>query len=176
MLAVDDEPSVLSALTRLLVPHGVRVLTALGGAEALSLLEEAGPSIGVVISDYAMPNMNGAELLHAVRLRWPDITRVLLTGNADLPAAARAVNEGQLSRLYTKPWKTDELRQAVSQSLEQHHVVKENRRLRALADEQAVRLEQWNQRLEGLVSERTLELEGANARLQRGLLETVRCC
>jgi response regulator RpfG family c-di-GMP phosphodiesterase len=174
VLAVDDEPSVLSALTRLLVPRGVRVLTATSGAEALVMLEEQAESIGVLMSDYAMPGMNGAELMHAVRLRWPDITRVLLTGNADLAAAARAVNEGQLSQLYTKPWKADELRQAVTQALEQHRVVVENRSLRALADAQAVRLEQLNLHLEGLVSERTAELAQANVELQRGLLETVR--
>jgi response regulator RpfG family c-di-GMP phosphodiesterase len=174
VLAVDDEPSVLAALTRLLLPRGVRVLTATSGAEALLVLEEQATSIGVLMSDYAMPGMNGAELMHAVRLRWPDITRVLLTGNADLAAAARAVNEGQLSHLYTKPWKAEELRQAVTQALEQHRVVVENRHLRALADDQAVRLEQLNQHLEGLVSERTAELELANSELQRNLLETVR--
>ena len=46
--------------------------------------------------------------------------------------------------------------------------------LRALADTQAVRLEQWNQRLEQLVAERTAELEQANASLHRGLLDSVR--
>jgi response regulator RpfG family c-di-GMP phosphodiesterase len=174
VLAVDDEPSVLSALTRLLLPRGIRVLTATSGPAALLMLEEHAASIGVLMSDYAMPGMNGAELMHAVRLRWPDIVRVLLTGNADLAAAARAVNEGQLSQLYTKPWKADERRQAVTQAREQYRVVVENRGLRALADEQAVRLEELNQHLEGLVAERTSELAQANLGLQRGLLETVR--
>ncbi len=174
VLLVDDDQRVLSALTRLLRPDGVGVLSAASGEEALVLLEEHGASIGAVISDYAMPGMNGAELLRAVRLRWPDITRVLLTGNADLPAAAQAVNEGQLSRLYTKPWRPDEFRQAVFQALEQHRLLGENRRLRALADEQAARLEQWNERLEVLVAERSAELERANAGLHQALLDTVR--
>ena len=174
VLAVDDEAWVLSALNRLLRNDGVRVLTATSGPEALQMLEDQALSIGVLVSDYAMPGMNGAELLHAVRLRWPDITRVLLTGNADLGAAARAVNQGQLSRLYTKPWNPDEFRQALSGALEQHRTVVENRRLRVLADEQGRRLEHWNQQLEGQVAERTADLERANARLQRGLLETVR--
>lgn len=174
VLAVDDESSVLSALGRLLRPDGVRLLTATGADEALSILDEHAASIGVVISDYAMPGRTGAELLRVVRLRWPDITRVMLTGNADLPAAARAVNEGQLSRLYTKPWQPDEFRHAVGQAVEQHRMLMENRRLRALADEQAVRLEQWNQRLELMVAQRTAELEQANASLHRGLLESVK--
>lgn len=164
----------ISGSRSLVRPDGVRLLTARSGEDALQLLEECAASVGVIISDYAMPGMNGAELLYAVRLRWPDITRVLLTGNADLPAGARAVNEGQVARLYTKPWRPDEFRQAVAQALEQYRILAENRRLRALADEQAARLEQWNQHLQRQVAERTAELEQANARLRRGLLETVR--
>ena len=104
ILAVDDEPSVLEALKRLLRPDGIEVRTASSGAEALLMLEQDAESIGAIVSDYAMPGMTGAELLRISYQRWPDLTRVLLTGNADLEAASRAVNEGQLSRLYTKPW------------------------------------------------------------------------
>jgi response regulator RpfG family c-di-GMP phosphodiesterase len=174
VLLVDDEPSVLAALTRLLRPDGIQVVTAGSGEDALRSLEENAASIGVLISDYAMPGMTGAELLRAARLRWPDITRVLLTGNADLPAAAHAVNEGQLSRLLVKPWQPDELRRAVSDAMRQYQLLHENQRLRALADEQAVRLEKWNQRLEAQVAERTGELERANASLRQGALETLR--
>src|ERR671933_555836 len=115
-----------------------------------------------------------AVLDAVTRLRWPALVRLLLTGNADLAAAARAVNEGHLSRLITKPWEPDQLRQAVAEALEQHALLVENERLRALADEQARRLEQWNQRLEGQVAERTAELGRANMSLQRALLDTVR--
>jgi response regulator RpfG family c-di-GMP phosphodiesterase len=99
--------------------------------------------------------------------------RVLLTGNADLDAASRAVNEGHLSRLYTKPWQPAEFRQAIAQALEQHRILSENAKLRALAEEQALRLEQWNRRLETQVAERTAELEQANVGLQKGMLGTV---
>jgi putative nucleotidyltransferase with HDIG domain len=181
LLAVDDDPGVLTALSRLLRPDGVRVLTATGGQEALAVMEADAASVGAVVSDYAMPGMNGAEFLAVVRSRWPDVTRLMLTGNADLPAAARAVNEGQLSRLYTKPWQPDEFRVAIAQALGEYRLVIENRRLQALADEQAVRLEhqaarleQWNDRLEQLVAERTAELGEANASLHRGLLDSVR--
>jgi response regulator RpfG family c-di-GMP phosphodiesterase len=173
ILAVDDEPSVLEALKRLLRPDGIEVRTARSGAEALLMLEQDADSIGAIISDYSMPGMSGADLLRITCLRWPDLTRVLLTGNADLEAASRAVNEGQLSRLYTKPWQPAEFRQAIAQALEQHRVLTENRTLRALAEEQAASLEQWNHRLETQVTERTAELEQANLSLQKGLLGTV---
>jgi signal transduction protein with GAF and PtsI domain len=48
------------------------------------------------------------------------------------------------------------------------------RRLRGLAEEQAIRLGQWNQRLEEVVSQRTADLKKANLSLERGLLDTVR--
>jgi response regulator RpfG family c-di-GMP phosphodiesterase len=174
VLIVDDEETVLMAVARLLRPDGVQVLTAANGDEALAVLEEHAPSIGAVISDYAMPGMSGADLLRAVRLRWPELTRVLLTGNADLPAAAEAVNEGQLSRLITKPWTATALREVVGQALEQNRLQAENRRLRQPAEEQAEHLAQWSKHLEELVAQRTAELEQANASLQRGLLDTVR--
>src|SRR6202163_1080568 len=174
VLVIDDEPSVLTALTRLLRPDGIRLLCANSGDQALALLEESGESVSVVMTDYTMPGMDGADLLHAVSTRWPDITRILLTGNADMPAAARAVNEGRVSRLCTKPWRPDELRQAINEAIHQNSVIRENRRLRALADQQSVRLEQWNARLEAQVAERTTELTQANTSLQRSLLDSVR--
>ena len=174
VLFVDDDEALLQAMTRLLRPDGVRVLTASSGERALDALEREGAAVGAVISDYMMPGMNGADVLRAVRLRWPAATRVLATGNADLVAAARAVNEGQVSWLITKPWEPDQFRRIVAEALEAYRVLLENRRLRELADQQAQRLEHWNQRLEELVAERTAELEQANASLQRGLLDTVR--
>src|SRR5579864_2556372 len=109
VLVVDDEDGVVAALARMFHAKDIDVLTAADGPRALAALETHAPSIGVVLSDYAMPGMNGVELLHTVRLRWPEIARVLLTGRADLPAAARAVNDGQVARLFVKPWDPAEL-------------------------------------------------------------------
>src|SRR5438105_6710785 len=88
VLLVDDDEALLAAMTRLLRPDGVRVFTASSGDQALEFLEAEIEMVGAVISDYAMPGMNGADVLRAVRLRWPEATRVLATGNADLAAAA----------------------------------------------------------------------------------------
>lgn len=174
VLLVDDDEALLSAMVRLLRPDGLRVLTAPNADRALHVLEAEGAGVGVVVTDYVMPGMNGADLLRAVRLRWPDATRILATGNADLSGAARAVNEGQVSRLITKPADPDLFREVVASALADSELVLENRRLRLLAEEQAVRLQQWNQRLEELVSERTADVEKANLSLERGLLDTVR--
>ena len=174
MLTVDDEPTFLTALSRLLKPYGLRILTAESGATAITLLEQHSDSIGVVVTDYTMPGMNGAELLGVVRHRWPDITRILLTGNADIGSAAAAVNEGGLSSLFTKPVQPEEFRQAITQALAHHGSLVETRRLHKLAGEQAKRLEQWYGQLETLVAERTEALERANTSLRKGMLEVVR--
>jgi CheY-like chemotaxis protein len=96
-LLVDDEPGLLAALRRALHADGIIPLVSLNADQALRVLEEHGPSASVVVRDYGMPGMDGAAFLHEVRLRWPDITRVMLTGNANLEAAARAVNRRRRS-------------------------------------------------------------------------------
>jgi DNA-binding NtrC family response regulator len=150
VLLVDDDESLLSAMSRLLRPDGLRVLTASNADRAIELLEAEGHSVGVVVSDYAMPGMTGADLLRAVRMRWPALTRILATGNADINGAARAVNEAQVARLIIKPCDPDHFREIVAAALAEFQLVLDNRRLRALAGEQSTRLEQWNQRLAGL--------------------------
>ena len=138
-LIVDDDRYFLNAMTRLLRVAGVTVLTALNGQEALTLLHSHADTIGVVISDYSMAQMNGAELLRVVRLRWPDIARVLLTGNSDASSFARAVNEGQISGLFLKTSDPVELQREVIRVTESYRLVSENRALRA-------RIEQFDER------------------------------
>jgi two-component system, NarL family, response regulator LiaR len=119
VLLVDDEPAVRSALRRLLEPAGLRVQAAGNGWEALDILDQQLEPVDLLITDYAMPGMTGAELLSAVRMRWPRVARMMLTGNADLHAAVEAVNEGQLAWLMLKPWDPLELRRIVLRLLEE---------------------------------------------------------
>ena len=92
VLFVDDEPNILTALRQLFRSTGYRVLTAESGSAALELLEH--DSVDVVISDMCMPTMNGAELLEHIRKRWPDMVRLLLTGQSDVTSTIAAVNRG----------------------------------------------------------------------------------
>jgi EAL domain-containing protein (putative c-di-GMP-specific phosphodiesterase class I)/ActR/RegA family two-component response regulator len=114
VLVVDDDEAILSSLSRLLGSNGIPVMTASDGDRALAVLQAHSASIGVIVADYAMPCMNGMELLQRVRARWPDITLVLLTGRADLPLAAQAVNQLHVARLFLKPWNPLELRAEVA--------------------------------------------------------------
>lgn len=115
LLFIDDEENILSALRRLFRPHGYAIFTARGGAEALALLERM--PVDLVISDMRMPQMNGAEVLEQIRLRWPDTVRILLTGYSDNDSTVAAINRGEIYRYVAKPWDDQALLQLVHDAL-----------------------------------------------------------
>lgn len=106
ILLVDDEPMVLSSLSRLL-EDDYTVHTANGGAQALEIIKRE--PIKVVISDQRMPGMLGHEVLRQVKLISPNTIRMLLTGYSDLDAIISSVNAGEIFRYINKPWKADNL-------------------------------------------------------------------
>ncbi len=101
VLCVDDEPRVLEALQRHLRER-FEVLTATSGARAVDIIQQH-KDLAVVVSDMRMPEMDGATLLRHARVLRPSAVRVLLTGQADMAAAIKAINEGQIFRFLTKP-------------------------------------------------------------------------
>ncbi|HUP03341.1 MAG TPA: response regulator [Bryobacteraceae bacterium] len=90
ILFVDDEPYVRAGLMRLLYPlrHQWEMAFAGSGREALRRLEEA--PFDVLVTDLRMPEMTGVDLLGIVRQRFPGITRIVLSGVADLEHTLRA--------------------------------------------------------------------------------------
>jgi DNA-binding NtrC family response regulator len=130
VLVVDDDRLLLDGLRRQL--HGTFDLaTALGGHEGLDVLRAAGHVGGfaVVLSDYQMPRMDGASFLAAVRDVAPEVTRMLLTGKADLNGVASVVNQGGVFRFLMKPVSRDVLTEALRAGVEQHHLVIAEREL-----------------------------------------------
>ncbi len=164
VLFVDDEPSILSALRRLVRPQGYRVLLAPGGAEGLELL--AKEPVDVVVSDMRMPEMDGAVFLEQVRERWPTVGRILLTGYADIQATVAAVNRGQIQRHIAKPWDDRELLMAIDDALSRRRLEVENRALMQLTKTQNAELQALNADLSQRVRARTQELEQVNAMLE----------
>ncbi len=101
VLFVDDDPSVLGNVRRGLWRESLDLLAAGSAADALELMQSE--AIDVVVSDEKMPNMGGAEFLTIVRERHPDTCRILLSGQADVDAALRAINDARVFRFLTKP-------------------------------------------------------------------------
>lgn len=110
ILCVDDEQAVLDSLKEQLLAHFSsthEVITALSAEEALDFVKTAineGEVIELVITDQVMPGMKGDEFLAEIHKILPETIKILLTGQAGLDSAIRAINYGGLSRYYEKPW------------------------------------------------------------------------
>jgi response regulator RpfG family c-di-GMP phosphodiesterase len=121
ILCVDDEPRVVEGLA-LALRKEYRVHTALSGDEGLQKLKQV-KGIAVVISDMRMPGMDGAAFLKRVMRNYPEITRMLLTGEPGRDAAVQAVNEGQIFRFLTKPCPPEQLKTALEAAVIQHRLI-----------------------------------------------------
>lgn len=121
ILFVDDEPQVLEAIKRSLHQH-LEIHIALGGAEGLRLLKEAGP-FALIVSDMRMPNMNGAQFLAKARDYAPDTVRMILSGQSDFQSTLAAVNDGHIYRFLCKPCPPEKLLAAVKDGLKQRRLL-----------------------------------------------------
>ncbi len=110
ILAVDDEPTVLAAVSRDLrreFGERYRIMRAGSGPEALELLGELrrrGDAVALMVADQRMPGMEGTDFLIKARQVFPDAKRALLTAYADTTAAIAAINEVSLDYYLLKPW------------------------------------------------------------------------
>jgi DNA-binding NtrC family response regulator len=107
ILIVDDEVQVASALRRLFRREGFAVEVAFNGEEALQKLVTFDPDL--VISDFRMKGMNGAELLEKVLRLAPRAVRILLSGHADLWSSSQTTSAQAVSHFISKPWDDDHL-------------------------------------------------------------------
>ena len=89
----------------------------------------AGNDIDVVVSDERMPGMTGSQFLSEVRKQWPNTIRMILSGQADLEAAVRAINEGEVYRFLLKPCHPKDLQMTILQGLQHKKLVAQSRRL-----------------------------------------------
>lgn len=116
LLLVDDEPSILQSLLRVFRRTDFRVLTATNGEQALELIERL--PVAVLVSDFNMPGLDGAELLSRARALRPEMSRVILSGNSDQDSVIRSINDGGALKFLTKPWDTDRLLSEVNSAFE----------------------------------------------------------
>jgi PAS domain S-box-containing protein len=107
VLAVDDDSLVLFNTTAMLEELGHTPLEARSGEEALAILDQA--DVDLVITDQAMPQMSGAQLIAAIKSRWPATPVILATGYAELPPGAEQ-NWQKLS----KPFSELDLKRAIA--------------------------------------------------------------
>jgi two-component system probable response regulator PhcQ len=138
ILLVDDEPNITEALKRALRKEPYLFLTATSGAEAEKLLETQ--HVDAIISDEQMPVMSGSEFLARARKRFPNTIRMVLSGQASLEAAVRAINEGEVYRFFLKPVNPTDLAFTIRQALEHKRLEEQSRRLLREFQKQATTL------------------------------------
>jgi DNA-binding NtrC family response regulator len=124
ILLVDDEKTILDSLRmQLRSMFGSRFLyeTAENVEEAWEVIDElqddGDVSVVLVVSDWLMPGTRGDRFLADLRQRFPDIARILLTGQADASAVMRARTEARVHRVLRKPWSADVLRSTIESAL-----------------------------------------------------------
>jgi class 3 adenylate cyclase/PAS domain-containing protein len=131
ILLVDDEPVVLEGLAEELLRNfgqDYQIEAAESGEEALEVVEELqgeGIEIAVVISDQVMPGLKGDELLSQIHLQYPNILKIMLTGQAGVDAVGNAVNSANLYRYLAKPWNAIDLNLTVKEALTKYLQVKQ---------------------------------------------------
>lgn len=156
ILFVDDEPNILSSLKRLFRSEDYHIFDAANGKQALDILH-INP-MDLVITDMRMPEMSGAQLLSAVKEKWPNTVRILLTGYADIQATIDAINKGNIYRYISKPWEDNDIKITVRHALEQKFLKEERQRLQDLTEKQNEELKTLNNSLEKKVAHRTAEI------------------
>jgi DNA-binding NtrC family response regulator len=119
VVCVDDDESILAAVSRTLRRDGAyEVRATLSARQALEwILAE---TVAVLVSDYEMPEMTGAQLAGQVRRSRPETVRILLTGKRTLDTAIDGINQGEIFRFLGKPFEDKHLRQAVHEAAQRH--------------------------------------------------------
>ena len=121
LLLVDDDKIVLSSLSTILTQKGYSVLTAQSGSEALGTLKKS--KVDIIIMDHRMSDMTGLEALKIIKKLYPDIIRIMITGDPDLTAFIPAIKNGDIEHYICKPWKYETLMFRLRMIIQGHKVV-----------------------------------------------------
>ena len=128
ILIVDDDDIARKNFSRILQKQGFKVSTAKTGSTALERLAES--SYDLVMTDLAMEDLNGLELLSRVKNQFPDVEVILITGYASIPTAIEAIKKGAYHYL-EKPIRPDEMVHLARQAIEKKRLREQVAKLEA---------------------------------------------
>ncbi len=117
VLLVDDDRIVLTITKEMLSNLGFKVLSALDGVEAVQIFQQHKNEIRFVLTDFAMPHMNGLEMLSSLRQIAPDIPVILASGYSEEEVMDTTHSECP-NFFLEKPFGAEELKKAIHYSLE----------------------------------------------------------
>lgn len=127
ILVVDDDPALLQSLKEILEAEGYEVTTAADGESGLRYLKEQ--AFALVLSDLALPGLDGMELLKYLRREQPECPCIIITGYGTITNAVSAMRQGAYD-YFTKPVDPTELRLVVTRALEHRRLKWENLHLK----------------------------------------------
>jgi two-component system response regulator HupR/HoxA len=113
LLIVDDEMLNRELLRRVL-HRSYEIEEAEDAIQAITVLEQCGHDVRLILCDQLMPGRSGTELAAEVRQRWPHINFLLLTGYDDDPGVVEAVENGTIAEVVPKPWRGANLKKRIA--------------------------------------------------------------
>jgi PAS domain S-box-containing protein len=116
VLLIDDHEAVRTTTAALLRDQGHKVIEASDGPEALSLLQANRDCCELLITDYAMPHVSGAEVIRQAREVRPDLPAIITTGYADAQSIARRPDD---VAVLAKPFSPEQLQAAIREAVPQ---------------------------------------------------------
>ena len=135
LIIVDDEVNVLNAIRRELSfltkadDSAFKIQLTCFSSPLEALLFAQTTHVDLVISDYRMPEMNGVDFLQEFKRYQPMAASIILSGQADMTAVLRAINEIGIARYVSKPWDSVDLITHVLEVLADVSIKRENTRL-----------------------------------------------
>lgn len=122
ILCVDDEVEILRALKRVFILTDYEIFTASSAEEAFIIMRDN--EIDMIISDMRMPEVDGYKLLSQVKMLYPDIIRIMLSGYSDEKLIIKAVQENIVKSYIFKPWENKSLLGTVERIFKLHDDMK----------------------------------------------------
>ena len=125
ILCVDDEAVVLNSLkiqlkNAFLDDYIYELAESADEAwEIIQEFQDGEIDLIVIVSDWLMPGIKGDEFLISIHEKFPQVVKVMLTGQADRCAIERARTEANLYRYIPKPWNQDDLIETIRSGLQQ---------------------------------------------------------
>ena len=135
VLVVDDDDQMRRVCTRILANEGWEISQASHGKAAIAAVYDATEPFDCVVSDVHMPEVDGFQLVAAVRKHDDDLPVLLMTGDPSLDGAVRAIDTGAVSYM-SKPFEPEALIAGVARAARRHGVA----RMRRRADSYATKL------------------------------------
>lgn len=158
LLIIDDDTNIIKSLSRELMDEEYEIMSAESAEEGLEIVKKE--TVQVVIVDERMPGMGGNTFLTILLKEYPDIVRIMLTGQANIDALITTINKGEVYRFFTKPWRSLDIVFAVRQAFEKYFIEEERRILLATVKTQEDELGRLEKQFPGITDIRKDE-EGA---------------